>query len=169
MSGGIADILSLSNSFEISDLQRNQAVQMRLAEFRERADTLARQTGVVATGFFGYERENPTPREHYSAGKWIGLLFGFVIGIASANPIIFAAFCVGGFALGAIFAKEPESIRLERALNRYDAYLTSTETVAHERVRSQAMVSGGHHRTDHAQTVLADREQAAQAPTQHAV
>ena len=177
MAGEIGDFMSIWNSIEIERMQSNQTAQLKMAEFRERVDALARETGVTPMGFFAYERANPTPQEHYSNKKWFGLAGGAFVGalfamfsFGAAAPLI-VGLAAGGFIWGAIFNAEPEPHRLNRALNRYDNYLTSMETVTRERARAQTIDFGGQgqHRTTHAQGVMDERAQAAQGPAQAAI
>jgi hypothetical protein len=163
--GDIADYISIDNSISINDLQRRQQIQMRLDEFRERTDRLACETGVSALGFFGFEKENPTPRLPSSLLKKITYTALLGIGLGLISGFALLPVCVGA-ALGLILGCIPESetSRLSRAVNRYDGYLTRTEEAAQSQVRSVPLTDMGTARaTNHAQTILAEREQAATA------
>jgi hypothetical protein len=76
--GDLSDFYAVHNSVEINQMRVQQQSQMRLSEFNERAEALKRETGVVAQGFFSYEREHPTPRGKSQSAKWI---FGIAAGI----------------------------------------------------------------------------------------
>lgn len=163
--GTFSDYMSISNSMDINWLRRRQQIQMRLAEFSERDDRLMRETGVNALGFFGFEKENPTPRQSSTLfEKVIYTAFGAAVGLVLGVAVIPVCLCAAaGFLLSCVIP-ESETTRLERAISRYDSYLTRTEAVAQSQMRSVPLTANGaEHKIDHTQTILAEREQAATA------
>ena len=160
-----SDYYSIRNSVDIRELKTQQQQQMRLTEFNERATALQRETGVVAKGFFTVERENPTPREKSTSAKWLlGLLAGAVaFSLAGPSILLIAGAAALGF-VGGSFVPEGETVRMDRAMNKYEAYFNQVETSAHTKTRtrvvSQDMDSAAdlNLRADHAQTLLAERE-----------
>jgi len=166
--GIFADVFSFSNALEIGDLQQQNQSQLRLAEFRERADMLSRQTGVAPLGFFAFEKANPTPVEHAPAARWWGMVLGTAAG-AFFPPLGIPIGAIAGFTLGAI-STERESNRLTRAMDRYDAYLSSAETMAYAQMRAPSLSmegAGQGHSTTHAADILAER--AAQAAAERTI
>ena len=158
----IGDIYSISNSIDIRELKQQQQAQMRLTEFRERADALAQQTGTAPLGFFAFEKTSPTPREHSTFAKWgLGLLAGITAAAFSLSiPVVIGVAAIG-FLVGTVIP-ESETARTGRALERYDGYLSQAEMSAASQARSRIPMQeqeGPALRTNHAQTVLEQRQQ----------
>lgn len=159
-----ADYYSIRNSVDIRELRTQQQQQMRVSEFNERGSALQRETGVVAKGFFTLERENPTPREKSKSAKWVlGVVAGILAASFAPSILVIAGVAALGF-VGGSFMPESETVRMDRALNKYEAYFNQVEVSAHAKTRT---LSVSHDmgpeadlnlRTDHAQNVLAERE-----------
>lgn len=148
----VGDIFTISNTFDINDLQRQQRVQMKLAEFRERADTLTRQ-GHIPLGFFAFEKAHPTVREKSPHANWLLGAIGGAVGYFIRPGVVGGGTGAAiGFGIGMLFY-ESETDRLERAVLRYDTYLTDYE----RQHTTLSIAPTASHRTDHAQTLLAAR------------
>ncbi len=165
----IFDLLTYFNVHDVQDQQRNQ---MALNEFRERADTIARQTGVTPVGFFAFEKASPTPPADNRGAKTWGGVIGALIGVSLLfGPLTPAIGVIGALAVtvlgGAVVGNlvgasipERESSRLDRALARYDSYLTQVETTAKSSAYSRVMEAAGPAiRTNHAEKIDAERAQ----------
>lgn len=182
MGGSIADILSINNAVEIDSVQKSLKQQLKLQEFKERADAITRRTGIEPVGFFEYSRTNPVAREHGRFAEWImgaagallGGSFGLVIGEGKGKPVspyitgFAAAGGVSGFIAG-LFVKEDEVTHFNRVLDKYDAYLTGlasappaiARTHAPETHKEHAPKPQGHHTA----RLEASREATEQATT----
>jgi hypothetical protein len=164
----VGDYFAISNSYDINSLQNMQGLQFKLAELRERADAIGRNTGILPLGFFAFDKTHPTPREKNKAAKWVtGALFGLAgafFGMAThentgRNTVIGGA--IGGaigFVFG-LFGQEAEETRMQRAMTKYDGYLTQLEIEAN---KSSIMGFAGQQPviSHHAEKLMSAREAA---------
>ena len=144
---------------------RQQRIQMKLAEFRERQEEISRSTGMHPLGFFAFEKSSPTPRRAQPENKWLGALLGGGLGaLLGVRNNVVEGLAIGGgigFLFGALFNKESEISRTEHAVKRYGDYLDVFDVAAaqgHQITSVQPYPLTGH---SHAQALLDARAQPA--------